>query len=366
MLRRLKNKSGLSKAEYALLILLVVGGLIAMKVYVKRGYQGRLRTSSDNIGAAYAPGYTTSQFTEDKRKRQNEQVDGVAGTTVVESDEQIMLAGLERIPGYDQEYWPMGGAGVPVGGGGPGGSGGSGGAGSGTGSGGGGVPTGGGGGSGGSGGGGSGGGGGGSGGGGGGGTGGGTGGGSGGGYTGSTPVSISTALAILQASNAGSYFFDLITGNHIAVQYTNIAGWGLPPGVLAFWIDPSYNTIYLNDLLQTATSAQVLATLIAHEATHADYSYNPEQRIAETLARHPELTRADLHIDVAPGNSIDQEYSAFRSEILLWKELRGTVTGPLDPLAQELDSNTVLYDQGEAFLKAQIRITYSDQTLPEY
>ena len=47
MLRKVKGQSTL---EYAMIIAIVVGGLIAMQIYMKRGVQGKLRESTDSIG----------------------------------------------------------------------------------------------------------------------------------------------------------------------------------------------------------------------------------------------------------------------------------------------------------------------------
>ncbi|MDP2905738.1 MAG: hypothetical protein Q8O22_05495 [Candidatus Omnitrophota bacterium] len=50
MLRRL-GKRAQTTAEYAILIALVVGAVVAMQIYVKRGIQGRVRDVVDHVGA---------------------------------------------------------------------------------------------------------------------------------------------------------------------------------------------------------------------------------------------------------------------------------------------------------------------------
>ncbi len=62
-MRRLKNRRGQSTLEYAILIAVIVGGLLAMQVYVKRGMQGRLRSAADDIGGQYSPEKVYSSFT---------------------------------------------------------------------------------------------------------------------------------------------------------------------------------------------------------------------------------------------------------------------------------------------------------------
>jgi Flp pilus assembly pilin Flp len=49
--------------EYALIVAVVVAGLIAMQYYMKRGVQGKLRESTDQIGEQYSAGNVTSTFT---------------------------------------------------------------------------------------------------------------------------------------------------------------------------------------------------------------------------------------------------------------------------------------------------------------
>ena len=50
---RMKTK-GQSTLEYVILLGFVVAALIAMGVYMKRGMQGRLRESTDQVGEQYS------------------------------------------------------------------------------------------------------------------------------------------------------------------------------------------------------------------------------------------------------------------------------------------------------------------------
>ena len=56
-----KNKAQ-STLEYAVLIIVVAAALFAMQAYFKRGVQGKMRDTADNIGggAMYSPGATYS------------------------------------------------------------------------------------------------------------------------------------------------------------------------------------------------------------------------------------------------------------------------------------------------------------------
>jgi hypothetical protein len=51
----MSRRKGQSTLEYAIIIAVVVGGLMVMQHYVKRGYQGRLKSASDDMGQQFDP-----------------------------------------------------------------------------------------------------------------------------------------------------------------------------------------------------------------------------------------------------------------------------------------------------------------------
>lgn len=57
-MHRAKTKAQ-STLEYAVVIAVVVAALLAIQVYMKRSVQGKLRSSTDNIGEQYSAGITT-------------------------------------------------------------------------------------------------------------------------------------------------------------------------------------------------------------------------------------------------------------------------------------------------------------------
>lgn len=87
------------------------------------------------------------------------------------------------------------------------------------------------------------------------------------------------------------------------------------------------------------------------------YVYYPDYWIAATITRHPELTPNDLHITKSPFNSINQEYDCFCNQMKTWMELR---TAPED----NNDGWLAWYEQGEADMKAAIKIAYADSDPP--
>ncbi len=61
----LKLRRGQSLLEYSILFAVIVAAILIMQFYVKRSYQGRLKTEADAVGSQYAPGYTTSNISTD-------------------------------------------------------------------------------------------------------------------------------------------------------------------------------------------------------------------------------------------------------------------------------------------------------------
>ena len=76
-----KKRKGQSTLEYVILTGFVVAALIAMGVYMKRGIQGKLRESTDQVGEQYEAGKTTSSY---KTKTYMEQTENMfqGGKTV--------------------------------------------------------------------------------------------------------------------------------------------------------------------------------------------------------------------------------------------------------------------------------------------
>ena len=57
-----KNRQGQSILEYTMLIIIVMGVLLTMSNYIKRGFQGRFRESTDDLGDQYDPRVTDASI----------------------------------------------------------------------------------------------------------------------------------------------------------------------------------------------------------------------------------------------------------------------------------------------------------------
>ncbi len=77
----LKMSRGQSTLEYALIIAVVVGALLAMQIYMKRGMEGRMRKAADDIGKQFEADKTYVEQTTVKEGTSVEITQG-GGTTV--------------------------------------------------------------------------------------------------------------------------------------------------------------------------------------------------------------------------------------------------------------------------------------------
>lgn len=201
-------------------------------------------------------------------------------------------------------------------------------------------------------------------------------------------------LALLKDTFWGDRAYDLIRDHSIPVVYVNPNDYG-ETSALAWWagiydhgfvdmhgnqVFVTGNTIFINqNLLSQSYTQSAIASIIAHEANHADYQYHGQTWINITHADHPEVPLSDIHISPSPNyylsdtrdpaypfDSIDQEYHSFNDAVNVWNEIKGADTNP------ELDYWAGLKAAGgEAAMKTRIRTLYGVNPpdaggLPEY
>jgi Flp pilus assembly pilin Flp len=100
------NKKAQSTLEYAVIIAIVVAGLIAMQVYIKRGIHGRLRDATDQIGEQFSPTLTTGTTTTTSIVRSSEKIDGGAQPTTTSTSKQEQTRTVnEKTATLNQEVW---------------------------------------------------------------------------------------------------------------------------------------------------------------------------------------------------------------------------------------------------------------------
>jgi uncharacterized protein (UPF0333 family) len=106
------NRKGQNIAEYSILIALVIGAAVAMQVYVKRGFQGRVKDAVDHTGAAatvgdttltfsgnqYEPGYAESnaQVSSERGLEENVGVSGLTNRTNINEETKRAVGSYEK------------------------------------------------------------------------------------------------------------------------------------------------------------------------------------------------------------------------------------------------------------------------------
>jgi len=108
MLQYLNQKRGQSTLEYAVLIVVIIGALLTIQVYIKRGVQGRLKSSADDIGDQYSDG-NTNEVKTTIRNSSTEETFGVTGQGISQSTlikpETTNTTDNSLIVNSQQEYW---------------------------------------------------------------------------------------------------------------------------------------------------------------------------------------------------------------------------------------------------------------------
>jgi len=107
MLQYLNQKRGQSTLEYAVLIVVIIGALLTIQVYIKRGVQGRLKSAADDIGDQYSDG-NMNEIRSTNRYTNSEETFGVSGIGVANTQtytESTNTTENAVIVNTQQEYW---------------------------------------------------------------------------------------------------------------------------------------------------------------------------------------------------------------------------------------------------------------------
>lgn len=100
------HKKGQSTLEYGVIIAVIVAALVAMQTYVKRGIQGKMRQSADDIGEQFSPGYTTGHSATTTSVSSSETVTGGEQPLTTSSSTQRQTRDTdENVADSTQEDW---------------------------------------------------------------------------------------------------------------------------------------------------------------------------------------------------------------------------------------------------------------------
>jgi len=106
MLIKLNNrrKKGQSTLEYAILVIIIIGALLSIQVYIKRGVSGRLKSATDDIGDQFSVGNTNIVKTTRTRSNSVETFrQGVAGSNLL--SETVSDNMTSNVVNNQFEYW---------------------------------------------------------------------------------------------------------------------------------------------------------------------------------------------------------------------------------------------------------------------
>lgn len=105
MLKFLRKRKAQSTMEYAVLIIIVIGALLSIQQYLKRGLQGRMRQAADDIGDQYSVGNMNMTRVTRFYSRTNETYKkGVQNTILIDNETTNVLYNIEII-NMEQENW---------------------------------------------------------------------------------------------------------------------------------------------------------------------------------------------------------------------------------------------------------------------
>jgi len=104
MLQYLNQKRGQSTLEYAVLIVVIIGALLAVQTYIKRGVQGRLKSASDDIGDQFSPG-NTNEIRHTFTNSSTQETFNAGNSTTNILNETTNSQNNAAIVNVDQEYW---------------------------------------------------------------------------------------------------------------------------------------------------------------------------------------------------------------------------------------------------------------------
>lgn len=98
----IKMQKGQSTLEYAALFAVVIGAIIAGQVYFKRGVQGKLKSSADQMGEQYSFDATgtviQNMYSESNESIQDGQT--ITNTYQTQNKDEDIIIGT-----FDQESW---------------------------------------------------------------------------------------------------------------------------------------------------------------------------------------------------------------------------------------------------------------------
>jgi Flp pilus assembly pilin Flp len=100
-----RRQKGQSTLEYAVLIIIIIGALLSIQVYIKRGLQGRFKSAADDIGDQFSAGNTNVRIAVTTTSETLDQFQSGVTTSTLTAEEQTNTILNEFVINVQQEFW---------------------------------------------------------------------------------------------------------------------------------------------------------------------------------------------------------------------------------------------------------------------
>ena len=108
MFKLLRKMKGQSTLEYAILIIIIIGALLSIQVYIKRGVQGRLKQATDDVGEQFSVGNQNSLRTVNSHSTTRDTFKDGESVSAIVGNEIVNVTSFSNIINVQQEYWGKG------------------------------------------------------------------------------------------------------------------------------------------------------------------------------------------------------------------------------------------------------------------
>lgn len=100
-----RRKKGQSTLEYAILIIIIIGALLSIQIYIKRGVQGRLKQATDDIGDQFSPGNTNVVKIHHVGSKSNDTFQSGVSKSVLTENESTTDKMNSTVVNNEFEFW---------------------------------------------------------------------------------------------------------------------------------------------------------------------------------------------------------------------------------------------------------------------
>ena len=105
MFKFLRKIKGQSTLEYAVLIIIIIGALLSIQVYIKRGVQGRLKSAADDVGEQFSVGNQNYLKTTKSHSKTSDTFANGQSTSKLLDNETTNVTTMSNIISVQQEFW---------------------------------------------------------------------------------------------------------------------------------------------------------------------------------------------------------------------------------------------------------------------